>query len=101
MDHNKLWKILQEMGISDHPPCLLRTLYAGQEETELLFTALLSHNYQPASREEAEFAPLTFPLMSVHSIHQARNSIFGISYYLVQYTVLVLNLELQNSLQKD
>ena len=35
VDHNKLWKILQEMGISDHPPCLLRTLYAGQEETEL------------------------------------------------------------------
>ena len=43
----------------------------------------------------------TFPLVSVHSIHQARNSIFGISYHLVQYTVLVFNLELQNSLQKD
>ena len=35
MDHNKLWKILQEMGISDHLPCLLRSLYAGQEATEL------------------------------------------------------------------
>ena len=35
VDHNKLWKILQEMGISDHLPCLLRNLYAGQEETEL------------------------------------------------------------------
>ena len=31
MDHNKLWKILQEMGISDHLTCLLRNLYAGQE----------------------------------------------------------------------
>ena len=29
--HNKLWKILQEMGISDHLICLLRYLYAGQE----------------------------------------------------------------------
>ena len=29
MDHNKLWKILQEMGISDHLSCLLRNLYAG------------------------------------------------------------------------
>ena len=29
MDHNKLWKILQEMGISDHLTCLLRNLYAG------------------------------------------------------------------------
>ena len=32
--HNKLWKILQEMGIPDHLFCLLRNLYAGQEETE-------------------------------------------------------------------
>ena len=31
VDHNKLWKILQEMGISDHFTCLLRNLYAGQE----------------------------------------------------------------------
>ena len=35
MDHNKLWKILQEMGIADHLTCLLRNLYAGQEETEV------------------------------------------------------------------
>ena len=31
MDHNKLWKILQEMGIPDHLNCLLRNLYAGQK----------------------------------------------------------------------
>ena len=31
MNHNKLWKILQEMGIPDHFTCLLRNLYAGQE----------------------------------------------------------------------
>ena len=29
MDHNKLWKIIQEMGIPDHLTCLLRNLYAG------------------------------------------------------------------------
>ena len=33
MDHKKLWKILQEMGISDHLTCLLRNLRAGQEAT--------------------------------------------------------------------
>ena len=33
VDHNKLWKILQEMGIQDHLTCLLRNLYAGQEAT--------------------------------------------------------------------
>ena len=32
VDHNKLWKILKEMGIPDHLICLLRNLYAGQEE---------------------------------------------------------------------
>ena len=35
VDHNKLWKILQEMGIPDHLTGLLRNLYAGQEATEL------------------------------------------------------------------
>ena len=33
VDHNKLWKILKEMGIPDHMTCLLRNLYAGQEGT--------------------------------------------------------------------
>ena len=33
IDHNKLWKILQEMGIPDHLTCVLRNLYAGQEAT--------------------------------------------------------------------
>ena len=33
VDHNKLWKILQEMGIPDHLTCLLRNLYASQEAT--------------------------------------------------------------------
>ena len=33
MDHSKLWKILQEMGIPDHPICLLRNVYVDQEVT--------------------------------------------------------------------
>ena len=33
VDHNKLWKIMKEMGIPDHVTCLLRNLYAGQEVT--------------------------------------------------------------------
>ena len=35
VDHNTLWKILQEMRIPDHLTCLLRNLYAGQEAIEL------------------------------------------------------------------
>ena len=33
VDHNKLWKVLKEMGIPEHLTCLLRNLYAGQEAT--------------------------------------------------------------------
>ena len=33
VDHNKLWKILKEMGIPDHLTCLMRNLYRGQERT--------------------------------------------------------------------
>ena len=33
VDHNKVWKILKEMGIPDHLTCLLRSRYAGQEAT--------------------------------------------------------------------
>ena len=33
VDHNRLWKILKEMGVPDHLICLLRNLYAGQEAT--------------------------------------------------------------------
>ena len=33
VDHNKLWKVLKEMGTPDHLTCLLRNLYAGQEAT--------------------------------------------------------------------
>ena len=33
VDYNKLWKILQEMGLPDHLTCLLRNLFAGQEAT--------------------------------------------------------------------
>ena len=41
VDHNKLWKILQDMGIPDHLTCLLRNLYAGQQATVKLEEDLL------------------------------------------------------------
>ena len=43
VDHNKLWKILQEMRIPDHLTCLLRNLYAGQE-------AQTAHGQQTGSK---------------------------------------------------
>ena len=44
VDHNKLWKILKEMGIPDHLTCLLRNLYAGQEATVTCFRNLVRNN---------------------------------------------------------
>ena len=49
VDHNKLWKILKEMGIPDHLTCLLRNLYAGQEVTEL------DMEQQTGSKKEKEY----------------------------------------------
>ena len=40
VDHNRLWKILQEMGIPDHLTCLLRNLYAGQSITNSMDVSL-------------------------------------------------------------
>ena len=43
VDHNKLWKMFQEMGIADHLTFLLRNLYAGQEDSDLLQKAPCIH----------------------------------------------------------
>ena len=52
MDHNKLWKILKEMGIADHLTCLVRNLCGGQEATEpymeQLTGSLLGKEYDKA-----------------------------------------------------
>ena len=45
VDHNNLWKIVQEMGIPDHLICLLRNLYAGEEAT-----VRIGHEQQTGSR---------------------------------------------------
>ena len=50
VDHNKLWKILKEMGISDHFTYLLRNLYAGQGAT-----VRTGHEQQTGSKSEKEY----------------------------------------------
>ena len=50
VDHNKLWKILKEMGIPDHLTCLLRNLYAGQEA--IVRTDMEQHT---GSKQEKEY----------------------------------------------
>ena len=50
MDHNKMWKILKEMGIPDHLTCLLRNLYAGQLDME----------QQTGSKQEKEYVKAVY-----------------------------------------
>ena len=55
MDHNKLWKILEEMGIPDHFTCLLRNLYAGQEAK-----LELGMEKQTGSKQEKEYVKAVY-----------------------------------------
>ena len=55
VDHNKLWKILKEMGIPDHLTCLLRNVYAGQEAT-----VELDMEQQTGSKQEKEYVKAVY-----------------------------------------
>ena len=56
VDHNKLWKILKEMGIPDHLTCLLRNLYAGQEAT----VRTTDMEQQTGSKQEKEYVKAVY-----------------------------------------
>ena len=55
VDHNKLWKIMKEMGIPDHLTCLLRNLYAGQEAT-----VRTGHEQQTGSKLGKEYVKAVY-----------------------------------------
>ena len=55
VDHNKLWKILKEMGIPDHLTCLLRNLYVGQEAT-----VRIEHGKQTGSKLGKEYVKVVY-----------------------------------------
>ena len=55
VDHNKLWKILKEMGLPDHLTCLLRNLYAGQE-----VTVRTRHEQQTGSKLGKEYVKAVY-----------------------------------------
>ena len=55
VDHNKLWKILKDMGIADHLICLLRNLYVGQEAT-----VRTGHGTETGSKQEKEYVKAVY-----------------------------------------
>ena len=69
--HNKLWKILKEMGIPDHLTCLLRNLYAGQEVTELSMEQWIGSKLRK-EYNKAVLSPCLFNFYAEYIMRNAR-----------------------------
>ena len=72
VDHNKLWKILKEMGISDHLTLLLRNLYAGQEAT--VRTGHGTTDWFQVKKGVHQSCILTPCLLNLYAKHNMRNA---------------------------
>ena len=72
LDHNKLWKILKEMGLSDHLTCLLRNLYAGQEAT--VRTGHGTTDWFQIGKEACQGCILSPCLFNLHAEYIMRNT---------------------------
>ena len=73
VDHDKLWKILREMGIPDHLPCLLRNLYEGQEATvKTLYGITDWFKIKKGVRQHCLLSPCLFNLYTNHILRNAR-----------------------------
>ena len=72
VNHNKLWKILKEMGISDHLTCLLRNLYAGQEAT--VRTGHGTTDWFQIGKEVCQYCILSTCLFNSHAEYIMRNA---------------------------
>ena len=71
VDHNKLWNILEEMGIPDHIICLLRNLYAGQEAT--FRTGREITNWFIIGKEVCQSCILSSCFINLHAKYIIRN----------------------------
>ena len=73
VDHNKLWKILQELGIPNHRTCLLRNLYAGQETTvRTRHETIGSFQIGKGVHQGCILSPCVFNLYAGHIMWNAR-----------------------------
>ena len=75
VDHNKLWKILKEMGIPDHLTCLLRNLYAGQEAT--VRTGHETTDWFQIGKEVCQGCMLSPCLFNIYAQYILRNAGLG------------------------
>ena len=72
VDHNRLWKILQEIGISDHLTCLLRNLYAGQEAIPITRNGITDwFQREKGVRQGCILSPCLFNLFAEYILQNA------------------------------
>ena len=73
VDHNKLWKIIQEMGIPEHLTCFLRNLYAGQKATDRIGHGTIDcFQKGKAVRQVSILSPCLFNLYAEYIMQNAR-----------------------------
>ena len=73
MDHNKLWKIIKEMGIPDYLTCLLRNLYEGQEATVRIGHGTIDwFQIEKGVRQGCLLSPCLFNLYAEYIMRNAR-----------------------------
>ena len=78
VDHNKLWKALEEMGIPDHLTCLLRNLYVGQEATvRILYGTTDWFRTVKGVRHGCQLSPCLFKQYAEHIMRNARLDVTG------------------------
>ena len=70
VDHSKLWKILQEMGLPDHLTCLLKNLYAGQLELDI--EQQTPFQIRKGVRQDCILSPCLFNLYAEYIMRNAR-----------------------------
>ena len=72
MDHNKLWKILKEIGIPDHLTCLLRNLYSDQETTVITVHGTTNwYQIRKEVHQDCILSPCLFNLCAEHIMRNA------------------------------
>ena len=72
VEHNKLWKILKEMGTPDHLTCLLRNLYAGQEAT--VRTGHVTMDWFQIGKGVCQACILSLCLFNLYAVYILRNA---------------------------
>ena len=94
MDHNKLWEILNEMGIPDHLTCLLRNLNSGQEETVKTEHGTMNYSKLGKWHINCILSPWLFNLYAEYIMRNARLVKLKLESRLVREIFITLDMQM-------